>query len=75
MNTGNRRAVIMSDIDTVHVSYLLHIKANLGISVKRMRFSSLQTMFAKKVNMRPNEMVSQIYDPEYGVVFTNRDHP
>ena len=43
--------------------------------VKRMRFSHLQTMYAKKVNMRPNEIVSKIYDPEYGVVFTNRDHP
>ena len=75
MNTGNRRAVIISDINTVHVSYSLHMKANLGLSVKKIRFSPLQTMFAKKVNMRPNEIVSKIYDPEYGVVFTNRDHP
>ena len=77
VNTGNRRAVIISDIDTVHVSYSLHTcsKANLGLLVKRMRFSHLQTMYAKKVNMRPNEIVSKIYDPEYGVVFTNRDHP
>ena len=75
VNTGNRRAVIISDIDTVHVNYSLHVKANLGLSVNKIRFSPLQTMFAKKVNMRPNEMVSQVYDPEYGVVFTNRDHP
>ena len=75
MNTGNRRAVIISDIDTVHVSYSLHSEANLGLLVKGMRFSHLQTMYAKKVNMRPNEIVSKIYDPEYGVVFTNRDYP
>ena len=77
VNTGNRRAVIISDVDTVHVSYSFYTcsKANLGLLVKRMRFSHLQTMYAKKVNMRPNEIVSKIYDPEYGVVFTNRDHP
>ena len=33
----------------------------------------MQTVFAKKVNMRPNEVVSQIYHPEFGVVFTNGD--
>ena len=38
-----------------------------------MIFPSTQTLFAKKVNMRPTEVVNQIYHPEFGIVFTNGD--
>ena len=35
-------------------------------------FYNLQTVFAKKVNMRPvAEIVNQIYHPKFGIVFTN----
>ena len=34
----------------------------------------MQTLFAKKVNMRPTEVVNQIYHPEFGIVFTNGDN-